>query len=202
MNFLESLSPLGWGRWMGWANRPALGESRKATSDAMRSAAAAILAGGALAFVMATAAGAGTIQVVSAGGEFAAAHPERHRKTSATAPGEGFRATMDRVFGPGRWRQTSGYRTQAQEDALRRQGAGTVAPGHLSRHSIGGKDSPGAYDAVVDSMPLAEAAARLRASGGGFSRVLAEGAHGPQGAHLHIELVSTQSSAPGSTAED
>jgi hypothetical protein len=152
-----------------------------------------MLAGAALALAFAGSAAAGTIQVVSAGGEFDAAHPGRHARASAPASGDGFQATMDRVFGQGRWRKTSGYRTMAQEDALRRQGAGTVAPGHLSRHSIGGADAPGAYDAVVDSMSTAAAAAKLRAAGNDFSRVLAEGAHGPQGAHLHIELVSAQS---------
>jgi hypothetical protein len=120
------------------------------------------------------------------------------------ASGEDFRTTMDRVFGPGRWRQTSGYRSQAQEDALRRQGAGTVAPGRVSYHSVGGVDSPGAYDAVVDRMPLSAAAAKLKSAGGAFSRVLAEGAHGPQGAHLHIELARTTArpAAPEAVADD
>jgi hypothetical protein len=146
-------------------------------------------AGVALALCLAGGATAGSIQIVSAHEEFNAAHPERAvKRSSAKASGNDFHSTMDRVFGPGRWRQTSGYRTQAQEDALRRQGAGTVAPGRVSRHSIGGVDAPGAYDAVVDSMPLGSAAARLKRAGGGFSRVLAEGAHGGQGPHLHIEL--------------
>ena len=103
-----------------------------------------------------------------------------------------FQAAMDQVFGPGRWRQTSGYRTIAQEDALRRQGAGTVPRGHLSRHSIGGAEAPHAYDAVVDKLPLQSAAAMLRQAGA-FARVLAEGAHGNQGAHLHIELAGASS---------
>ncbi|MGZ6016463.1 MAG: hypothetical protein ACXWKM_12025, partial [Phenylobacterium sp.] len=79
---------------------------------------------------------AGAIEVVSADADYARFHP----KPVAAAPTAGgdFTATMDRVFGAGRWRQTSGYRTRAQEDALRRQGAGTVAPGHTSLHSIGG----------------------------------------------------------------
>lgn len=145
------------------------------------------------ALCLSTAAAAGTIQVVSAGDEFAAAHPKRVTKVS----GSDFHSTMDQVFGPGQWRQTSGYRTQAQEDALRRQGAGTVAPGHISRHSIGGREAPGAYDAVVDSMPLSAAAARLKRAGAGFSRVLAEGAHGPQGAHLHIELAKGPAGGAG-----
>jgi hypothetical protein len=134
-------------------------------------------------------AAAGTMQVVSAGDEYEKFHPRPH----AAAPRGDFHATMDQVFGAGRWRQTSGYRTRAQEDALRRQGAGTVAAGHTSLHSIGGPDAPAAYDAVVDHMALAKAAAKLKQAGGGFARVLAERAHGPQGAHLHVELIS----APG-----
>jgi len=129
---------------------------------------------------------AGTIQVTSAGAEYATFHP---RRSAGRAPSGDFQATMDKVFGAGRWRKTSGYRSQAEEDALRRQGAGTVAPGHLSKHSVGGSDAPGAYDAVVANMPLARAAAKLRDEGA-FSRVVAEGAHGPQGAHLHIELTN------------
>ena len=101
---------------------------------------------------------------------------------------DGFRAAMDRTFGPGGWRQTSGYRTPAQEEALRRQGAGTVAPGRTSSHSVGSRHAPGAYDAVVPGMSQAEAAARLRRSGKTFPRVVAERRHGPQGPHLHIEL--------------
>jgi hypothetical protein len=135
---------------------------------------------------LAGAAQAGTIEVVSAGDEFAAAHP---RRVKVAASQDDFRTTMDKVFGEGRWRQTSGYRTKAQEDELRRQGAGTVPAGHTSRHSIGGPDAPGAYDAVVDHLPLSAAAAKLRSAGGPFSRVLAEGAHGSQGAHLHVELI-------------
>jgi hypothetical protein len=144
------------------------------------------LAGGVMAFGLATAAAAGPIQVVSAGDEYATFHPRR----AAPAAAKGFQATMDQVFGPGRWRQTSGYRTPAQENALRREGAGTVAPGRVSRHSLGDRDSPSAYDAVVERMSAASAAARLRRAGAPFSRVVAEGAHGGQGPHLHIELVS------------
>jgi hypothetical protein len=152
----------------------------------MKFAARAIPAGGLmLALCVATGAAAGTIQVVSAGAEYAAVHP--HRVIRAAARDE-FPATMDRVFGPGRWRQTSGYRSLAEENALRRQGAGTVAPGHVSLHSVGSADAPGAYDAVVDRMSVATAAAKLRQAGGAFSRVVAEAAHGGQGPHLHIEL--------------
>lgn len=98
-----------------------------------------------------------------------------------------FRSTMDRVFGPGRWRQTSGYRSPAQEDELRRQGAGAVAAGHRSRHSVGTPVAPGAYDIVVDGMSMQSAALKLRRSGETFDRVVVEGVHGAQGPHLHVE---------------
>jgi hypothetical protein len=136
------------------------------------------------------------MQVVSADAEYAAAHP----RPVAKASGEDFPTTMDRVFGQGRWRLTGGYRSQAQENALRRQGAGTVAPGHTSLHSVGRPDAPGAYDAVVDHMAPATAAAKLKREGGAFSRVVAEGPHGGQGPHLHIELVSTKARAASSDA--
>jgi hypothetical protein len=138
------------------------------------------------------------IEVVSAGAEYAAVHPRPVKKTGLAARRPGgsgqFQAVMDQVFGAGGWRQTSGYRTQAQENALRRQGAGAVAPGRLSMHSVGAPHAPGAYDAVVDGLPLELAAARLRKAGA-FSRVLAERAYGNQGAHLHIEVVSTSAGA-------
>jgi hypothetical protein len=142
---------------------------------------------------------AAQIQVTSAGAEYESFHPRPVAQTTA-ASGEDFQATMDRTFGPGRWRKTSGYRTQAQENALRRQGAGAVAPGHISFHSIGAPDAPSAYDAVVAGMSLTSAAAKLKRAGGPVSRVLAEGAHGPQGAHLHIELA--RKAAPAAQAED
>jgi hypothetical protein len=130
---------------------------------------------------------AAQIQVVSAGGEYETFHPKPVARTPAAGGGD-FQATMDQVFGPGRWRKTSGYRTQAQENALRRQGAGTVAPGRISYHSIGAPDAPSAYDAVVAGMTPASAAVKLKRVGGPFTRVLAERAHGSQGAHLHLEL--------------
>ena len=136
-------------------------------------------------------AGAWTIEVVNAGDEYAAAHPHPKARGAGKASPEAFRATMDQVFGEGRWRQTSGYRTQAQENALRRAGAGTVAPGRTSLHSVGDADAPGAYDAVVARMSAAQAAAKLKQAGGGFARVLAERAHGHEGPHLHVELIST-----------
>lgn len=107
-----------------------------------------------------------------------------------------FHAMMDRVFGPGRWRETSGYRSVAQEDALRRQGAGTVPLGERSHHSLGSPDAPGAYDIVVDGVPLQLAAARLRHSGEQLARVVAEGAVGPQGPHLHVEPQLMRASVP------
>jgi hypothetical protein len=118
----------------------------------------------------------------------------------ATRPAEAFHATMDRAFGAGRWRQTSGYRSQAREDELRREGAGTVAPGHLSHHSMGSPAAPGAYDAVVPGMSSQTAAARLRDAGGPITRVIAEGAHGAQGPHLHIETTGRAGAAPAVAA--
>lgn len=108
---------------------------------------------------------------------------------------DGFRATMDKTFGKGGWRQTSGFRTPAQEEALRRAGAGTVARGRRSAHSIGKPGAPGAYDAVVPGMSQAEAAARLRRAGR-LGRVVAERAHGREGPHLHVELAASGFGAP------
>jgi hypothetical protein len=114
------------------------------------------------------------------------------------ARNEGLRPTMDRVFGPGKWRPTSGYRSRAKEDQLRREGAGTVPPGRISRHSVGSPAAPGAYDAVVYGVSQRQAAVMLRRDSGGAFRVLAEGAHGAQGPHLHIEPagVRTRPSPP------
>lgn len=98
-----------------------------------------------------------------------------------------FAAVMDDVFGRGAWRMTGGYRTPEREDQLRAQGAKTVRPGGLSRHSIGRPGAPGAYDVVVDGMSPSEAARRLRAAGAPFARYQPKGAHGRQGPHLHLE---------------
>jgi hypothetical protein len=107
----------------------------------------------------------------------------------------GFSRLMNSVFGAGNWRETGGYRTPAREDELRHEGAMTVRPGELSRHSIGRPGAPGAYDLVVDGLTPGETAARLRASGAAFRRLLPEGAHGGQGPHLHLEpLVSSNES--------
>ena len=129
------------------------------------------------------------IEVVNAGEEYAAAHPHPKARAARATAGD-FHATMDQVFGEGRWRETSGFRSQAQENALRRAGAGTVAPGRISYHSVGAPDAPGAYDAVVASMSVANAAAKLKKAGVPFHRVLAERAHGREGPHLHVELIS------------
>ena len=98
-----------------------------------------------------------------------------------------FNEVMDRVFGHASWRETSGFRTRAQENALRAEGALTVPAGTLSHHSMGTRDAPGAYDVVVARMSINKAATRLLRSGVKFQRVFAEGAHGPEGPHLHIE---------------
>ena len=135
--------------------------------------------------------------------------PHRAHDSSAAPAsgpsGDGFQSKMDRVFGPGGWRETSGYRSEAREDELRREGAGTVPAGQISHHSMGSPDAPGAYDVVVPGMSTEGAAAKLRDSGETFSRVLAERSHGSQGSHLHIEpgFVSDQvsTSRPNSKAE-
>lgn len=102
-------------------------------------------------------------------------------------PGMQLHTVMDSVFGPGKWRETGGYRSAERENQLRSEGAMTVPPGVLSRHSMGRPGAPGAYDLVVPGLSPAEAAARLRASGISFRRLLPEGPHGTQGAHLHLE---------------
>ena len=98
-----------------------------------------------------------------------------------------FSEVMDKVFGHAKWRETSGFRTRAQENALRAEGALTVPEGAVSRHSMGTREAPGAYDVVVASMSIDQAATRLLRSGVKFQRVFAEGAHGPEGPHLHVE---------------
>jgi hypothetical protein len=144
-----------------------------------------------------------TIAVVSADDEAEKANPGRHRLREAeTPPPDDFRAMMDQVFGPGRWRQTSGYRTVAQENALRRAGAGTVPAGRLSRHSLGDPEAPGAYDAVVAGLSPAAAAAKLKRAAVPFAKVAAEGPHGREGPHLHIELVSAATHGASTSAEN
>src|SRR5579863_685735 len=123
---------------------------------------------------------------------YAEPKPAADKPTEPGAPATGtqkqrFRHDMDHVFGPGRWRETSGWRSRARENELRREGAGTVRAGEVSHHSMGTPDAPGAYDVVVDGMSNAAAAAKVRAESSDFSRVVAEGAHGPEGQHLHLE---------------
>lgn len=115
---------------------------------------------------------------------------DKAAETAAPKAGTGkqhFRADMDHVFGAGHWRETSGWRSRARENELRREGAGTVRAGEVSHHSMGTPDAPGAYDVVVDGMSNATAAAKVRAESADFSRVVAEQAHGPEGQHLHLE---------------
>lgn len=101
-----------------------------------------------------------------------------------------FRSTMNSVFGSGGWRITGGYRTPERENELRAQGALTVPAGRLSRHSMGRPGAPGAYDVVVDGMSPWQAAAKLRRAGAPFRTIFAEGTHGTQGPHLHIDPYS------------
>jgi hypothetical protein len=114
--------------------------------------------------------------------------------TGATAAEDGkpqrFNEVMDSVFGAGKWRQTGGYRTPERENELRAQGALTVPPGVLSRHSMGRPGAPGAYDLVVDGISPSQAAAKLRSAGAPFKTLFAEGAYGTQGPHLHVEPFS------------
>jgi hypothetical protein len=98
---------------------------------------------------------------------------------------------MDSVFGAGNWRLTGGYRTPERENELRAQGALTVPPGGLSRHSVGRPGAPGAYDIVVPGLSPSAAAARLQRAGAPFRTYFPEGRHGTQGPHLHIEPHST-----------
>ncbi|QUD86302.1 hypothetical protein [Phenylobacterium montanum] len=127
------------------------------------------------------------LAAVLAGPAAWAADPPDGAAVSPASQTEKVHSSLDQVFGPGQWRQTSGYRTRAQENALRRRGAGTVAVGQVSHHSLGGPDAPQAYDVVVPGMSQARAAIKLRQADAGFTRVLAEAAHGPEGPHLHIE---------------
>jgi hypothetical protein len=177
----------------------------------MRLAATSILAGAVLALggpalaARHAAPAEAVIAVVSADDEAERANPGRHRRHKAQAeapPPDDFKTLMDGVFGEGRWRQTSGYRTAAQENALRRAGAGTVPAGHLSRHSVGDPDAPGAYDAVVAGLSPAAAAVKLKRAAVPFAKVAAEGPHGHEGPHLHIELVNVSARGAATPAEN
>ena len=89
-----------------------------------------------------------------------------------------FASSMDSIYGPGNWRQTGGWRSQAREEQLREQGAQTVAPGRISAHSLGTADAPGARDVRVNGETPQEAAARIRAQGFPAAQVYPEGAAG------------------------
>jgi hypothetical protein len=125
----------------------------------------------------------------------------------ARPPAARFKDLMNAVFGPGKWRETGGYRSQKREDELRAEGAGTVAPGERSRHSLGTPDAPGAYDIVVDGMPARAAAAKLRKANAPLARIVAEDAYGTQGPHLHLEPFlggqpGSKVAAPGAVTQD
>ena len=110
-----------------------------------------------------------------------------------------FASSMDSIYGPGNWRQTGGWRSQAREEQLREQGAQTVAPGRISAHSLGTADAPGARDVRVNGETPQEAAARIRAQGFPAAQVYPEGAAGGQGAHLHIGLAAGVTQDPWGT---
>lgn len=99
-----------------------------------------------------------------------------------------FKATLDKVFGSGKWKQTSGYRSPAAEDRLRAEGAGTVRPGHVSAHSEGDAEDPGAFDFEVSGMPQAEAAKKLAKADPRFTKAFAEAPHGAEGEHVHAAV--------------
>lgn len=99
-----------------------------------------------------------------------------------------FHALMDKTFGAGKWHETSGFRTPAEEDALRAQGAGTVPKGKLSHHSLGTEDQPGARDIVVDGLNPRQVARKLSATGADFVHFFPEAQKAKQGAHLHVDF--------------
>ncbi len=109
------------------------------------------------------------------------------RSSVSGMPQARFIDLMNGVFGTGNWRETGGYRSPARENELRAQGAETVPPGTLSRHSLGNIEAPGAFDIVVVGMSPEQAAISLRRSGIGFRRLFPETSHGTQGPHLHVE---------------
>jgi TPR repeat protein len=125
-------------------------------------------------------------------GEMALAHAYRALAEGGAAgrigvPRVRFDELMNQVFGSGKWRETGGYRSAARENELRAEGAMTVAVGHVSSHSLGTRDAPGAYDVVVAGMTPEQAAGKLRRSGARFKRLFPEGLEGSQGPHLHVE---------------
>lgn len=111
-----------------------------------------------------------------------------------------FTSLMDKTFGKGKWQETGGYRSPAREDELRAEGAETVAPGQTSRHSLGTPDEPGARDIVVSGMTPSQVAKKLSSTGADFVHFIPEGAHGTQGAHLHVDF--DVGKAPSKSAPD
>jgi hypothetical protein len=138
--------------------------------------------------VLAVLLGGGAVAPAYAGDEAAAVIRIGPPPESAASKSARLHAALDKAFGQGKWRVTSGYRSPERENQLRLMGAGTVPVGVLSHHSIGTPSAPDAYDVVVDGMTQSRAAEILRKTDPNFSRVLYEAPHGPEGAHLHIEM--------------
>lgn len=93
------------------------------------------------------------------------------------------------IIGGGR--DTSDYRTQAQQDALR--AAGKTKTVHSS-HTTGTPEEPGAIDVAGNPISPEEAAAKLHASGFPNAAVIYEsgqGANNGTGPHLHVTLDSS-----------
>lgn len=93
------------------------------------------------------------------------------------------------ILGGGR--DTSDYRTQAQQDALR--AAGKTKTVHSS-HTTGTPEQPGAIDVAGNPLSPEEAAAKLHASGFPNAAVIYEsgqGANNGTGPHLHVTLDSS-----------
>lgn len=115
--------------------------------------------------------------------------PAQERKAGVKVRSDAdFSALMDKTFGAGKWKLTGDYRSPKRENELREEGAGTVPPGHVSAHSLGTPDAPGARDVIVPGMSPDEVAEKLKKSGAQFRHFFPEGAHGTQGAHLHIDM--------------
>lgn len=108
-----------------------------------------------------------------------------------------FASYADKAFGVGKWKPTSEFRTDKREGELRQQGLGTVAPGHISHHSMGTPAAPGAYDIQVPGMSPSQVAARLKSAGW-------RGTELPEGSHLHTnapESWADLGQAPSAPAE-
>ena len=100
-----------------------------------------------------------------------------------------FKRYLDKAVGPGRYRITSGYRTMAEDEALRRQGAGMTPRGAVSPHERGGPGDPGAYD--IQPVGLSDAEFQAKLKGGPFANEFLEGSHGNQGQHFHVNMRPT-----------